>query len=418
METRARPAAAAGMSLHRAARRPRREQAMAAGAARPGLQDHLARLGRSAPRDGGEVAGGERRRAAAQVAARRTAGARVDHAGCPTRRARHPDRAGPQGLRPLRQGPLVQRIRAAERRPHRVRRACLRGERRRDEDRRSPPPGDARRGCARAGARRDRGPAARAGAAAQAWGASVPRAADAALRRSGAHGVGGGAARQGRAGGLRASASALGHGDRPGQVHRLLGLCHRVLRREQSRDGGRRAGGAPAADELAADRALLHGRGGRPSGGRGGYADAVPAVRQRPVRAGVPGVRGLSHGRRLERPGLQPVRGDAVLRQQLPVQGPLLQLVQLRRARRRMGELARSAQHAAQPGRHGARKGRDGKVHLLRATHPRRAEPGPVGRPQRPGRGHHAVVRPGVPFGGDRVRRPAGPRLARRGAGA
>src|SRR5881398_3688711 len=138
------------------------------------------------------MAGRERRRPAAQIAARCVAGAGVDHAWCPPRRAGHPRRPGPQSVRPVCQGPLVQCVRALERRPHRLPRARLRRERRRGEDRRSPPPGDARRGCARAGKRRDRGTAARPGAATQAWRASVPGAADAALCRSVARGVGGG----------------------------------------------------------------------------------------------------------------------------------------------------------------------------------------------------------------------------------
>ena len=45
--------------------------------------------------------------------------------------------------------------------------------------------------------------------------------------------------------------------------------------------------------------------------------DAVPALRQRAVRAGVPRVRRLSHGRRPQRPGVQPLRGHPLLRQQL-----------------------------------------------------------------------------------------------------
>ena len=61
-------------------------------------------------------------------------------------------------------------------------------------------------------------------------------------------------------------------------------------------------------------------------------ADAVPALRQRAVRAGVPGVRDVPLARRAERAGLQPLRRHALLLQRLSVQGPLLQLARLRRA--------------------------------------------------------------------------------------
>ena len=72
----------------------------------------------------------------------------------------------------------------------------------------------------------------------------------------------------------------------------------------------------------------------------------VPALRQRAVRAGVPGVRGVPHARRPQRAGLQPLRRHALLRQQLPVQGALLQLVRTTRGRRRG-----AARPAAQPRR-------------------------------------------------------------------
>ncbi len=48
----------------------------------------------------------------------------------------------------------------------------------------------------------------------------------------------GGAASRHRARGLRQGASPVGHVDRPGQVHRVLGVRHRLLRREQHSDGG------------------------------------------------------------------------------------------------------------------------------------------------------------------------------------
>ena len=143
----------------------------------------------------------------------------------------------------------------------------------------------------------------------------------------------------------------LGDDDRSRALHRLLGVRHRVLRREQHSDGrrargrdatifadrtgfGRRTSRA-AARWLDPHRALLRGR--RTTAVRRGLrdalrADAVPALRQRAVRAGVPGVRDVSRARRPERAGLQPLRRHALLLEQLPVQGSLLQLVRLRRA--------------------------------------------------------------------------------------
>ena len=57
-------------------------------------------------------------------------------------------------------------------------------------------------------------------------------------------------------------------------------------------------------------------------------AGAVPAVRQRAVRGGVPDVCEPSDRRRAERAGLQPLHRHALLRQRLHVQRPLLQLLQ------------------------------------------------------------------------------------------
>ncbi len=59
------------------------------------------------------------------------------------------------------------------------------------------------------------------------------------------------------------------------------------------------------------------------------HPDAVPALRQRAVRAGVPRVCRVPHRRRPQRSGLQPLRRHPLLRQQLSVQGPVLQLVQV-----------------------------------------------------------------------------------------
>ena len=61
-------------------------------------------------------------------------------------------------------------------------------------------------------------------------------------------------------------------------------------------------------------------------------ADALPAVRQRPLRGRLPGQRHLPQPRGAERDGLQPLRGHAVLLEQLPVQGAAVQFPAIPRA--------------------------------------------------------------------------------------
>ena len=60
-------------------------------------------------------------------------------------------------------------------------------------------------------------------------------------------------------------------------------------------------------------------------------AGPVHAVRERALRAGLPGRGHRAQQRRAERHGLQPLRGHPVLLQQLPLQGPALQLPPVRR---------------------------------------------------------------------------------------
>ena len=93
-------------------------------------------------------------------------------------------------------------------------------------------------------------------------------------------------------------------------------------------------------DALAPHRPLLRRR--RGDARRRRPADALPALREGAVRVRLPGQRDRPQPRRPERDGLQPLRRHAVLLQQLPVQGPPLQLVQLhRRQARRRARLAR-----------------------------------------------------------------------------
>ena len=66
--------------------------------------------------------------------------------------------------------------------------------------------------------------------------------------------------------------------------------------------------------------------------------------------------------------------GTRYCSQQLPVQGPLLQLVRVRRGGSQAVRVPRAAQLAAQSRRDRARQGRDGEVHVLRAAHSRDGE--------------------------------------------
>ncbi len=91
--------------------------------------------------------------------------------------------------------------------------------------------------------------------------------------------------------------------------------------------GGQGAGGARARDALDPRRPLLRGRAGEP--GQRCAAGGLHAVRDGALRAGLPGRGHRAQQRRPERHGLQPLRRHALLRQQLPLQGAPLQLLQL-----------------------------------------------------------------------------------------
>ena len=64
-------------------------------------------------------------------------------------------------------------------------------------------------------------------------------------------------------------------------------------------------------------------------------ADALPALREGALRVRLPGQRHGAQPRRAQRDDLQPLRRHAVLLEQLPLQGPALQLVRLHRRRAR-----------------------------------------------------------------------------------
>ena len=123
----------------------------------------------------------------------------------------------------------------------------------------------------------------------------------------------------------------------------------------------------------------------------------VPALRQRAVRAGVPDLRQPPHRGRPQRAGLQPLHRHALLRQRLPVQRPLLRLLQ--------PVVGEAAAPAAQSRRLAPRGRRDGEVHVLRAAHQGDDDPGEGRGARAQGRRHQHRLRAGVPGQGAGVRR-------------
>lgn len=109
------------------------------------------------------------------------------------------------------------------------------------------------------------------------------------------------------------------------------GVRDGLLRREQPL--GRRSRAAPPGPShgLAAALPLLGGR--RRAARRPLPARDLPAVQPRALRGCVPGPRDLPQPRWSQRDGLQPLRGHALLRQQLPLHRAALQLPQLQVAR-------------------------------------------------------------------------------------
>ena len=155
----------------------------------------------------------------------------------------------------------------------------------------------------------------------------------------------------------------LGHGYRSELLCGLQQLHDRMPVGEQHRR--RRQGtsceGAPHA--LAARRRLLPGR-SRPSQSLL-PARPVHAMRERALRVGVPRGRNPAQHRRPERHGLQPLRGDALLLEQLSLQGAPLQLPALPGlGYPAVQDDAESRCQRAQPRRHG-------EMHLLRTAHQR-----------------------------------------------
>src|SRR6266568_3392944 len=119
-------------------------------------------------------------------------------------------------------------------------------------------------------------------------------------------------------------------------------------------------------------------------------ARSVSAVRERALRAGLPGGRHGAQRRRLERYGLQPLHRGALLLEQLPLQSAPLQLPALPG----LGDAATQA--SAQSGSHRAQPRGHGKVHLLRAAHQYRTHRSGKTEPPDPRRRDRHGVRTGL----------------------
>ena len=105
---------------------------------------------------------------------------------------------------------------------------------------------------------------------------------------------------------------------------------------------------------------------GEPGRPRRRTSSRCPActARTRPASWSARSAATVAQRRRAQRHGLQPLRRHALLLEQLPVQGPPLQLPALSAT-----GTPQSLQAAAQPRRHRPQPRRDGEVHLLRAAH-------------------------------------------------
>ena len=166
-------------------------------------------------------------------------------------------------------------------------------------------------------------------------------------------------------------AAHVGNGHRPGRMHRVLGVRRGVPGGEQR--SGRREGRSSArpGDALDPHRPLLQRLRDRPR-----YrlsAGDVPALRQRAVRDRLPGSGHRAQLRWHQPAGVQPVHRHAVLREQLPVQGPPLQLVQVReQSPVRLQHEQPARDDGAQPGRGGALARSHGEVQPLHPANPGR----------------------------------------------
>ncbi len=133
----------------------------------------------------------------------------------------------------------------------------------------------------------------------------------------------------------------------------------------------------------------------------------LPAVRERALRAGLPGRRHAALERGPERHGLQPLRRHAVLPQQLPVPRPPLQLPRLERGVQGSAQPGPQAGHEPRGDRPAPR--RDGEVHVLRAADPEHEDQGEEREAHAPGRRDHDRLPGRLPDPRDHLRRPQRP---------
>ena len=193
---------------------------------------------------------------------------------------------------------------------------------------------------------------------------------------------------------LRVQGTQVGHGDRSEFLRRLQDLHGGLPGGKQHRGGGQGSGEArPHMHWLRIDN--YHE--GSPENPKT-YFQPVPCMQceNAPCELVCPVAATVHSQRRHERHGVQPLRGHALLLEQLPVQGSALQLPSVLRFRDAAVEVP------AQSRCHGAQPRRDGEVHLLRPAHHARAESMPKSRT---GKVRDGEIHDGLPAGVPDARR-------------
>ncbi|VTR69656.1 hypothetical protein DESC_770031 [Desulfosarcina cetonica] len=127
----------------------------------------------------------------------------------------------------------------------------------------------------------------------------------------------------------------------------------------------------------------------------------MPALRRRPLRGGLPGLRAPPFQGGAQQPDLQSLHRHAFLRPELPLQGTAVQLVRL--------AVARSAGHAAQPLGDRAQQGRHGEMLLLHPAHQTGPQRGQERKSRHPRWRGDAGLRSDLPHRRPDLRQPDGP---------
>jgi MoCo/4Fe-4S cofactor protein with predicted Tat translocation signal len=153
----------------------------------------------------------------------------------------------------------------------------------------------------------------------------------------------------------------VGHGDRPQRLHWLQCLYRRLPVGKQHSDRRQERSDAGPRNALDPHGPLLHGSGRRAASRHA--AGQLHAVRKRAMRERLPGGRHDPLARGPQRHGVQPLRRNPLLREQLSVQGSPVQLPQLAQEHHGSGE------DGPQSGCQRSHARCHGKVHLLRAAH-------------------------------------------------